>query len=1014
MVRHRTRSRASSRSLLLASLALGALGSSLAACGAGDDGTGGSGFGGGGPELRPGDTCFPPTSGSRIRFEPSRVFVPACSGDDCVTRTVNVIFDPDVCSSIPLTFASSDASVVAAPAADTFDLYKQVVTLQVGGGSAPGRATLTATAPAGKADADTTVSGELEVVVLDAEVPACTGTADGLLDAGTTLRGDGDLEGASLSLPAGADAPNQGSFLWSVQPFDASIACADDVVPEGYVALGPAVTFGPESGSFQRDLPLSVPINPARLPKGARLRHLQLAYSGPAFGAPRAVPVGDVQLRELAGGGWAVSFVAPRLGTYQAVVRADAGTSTFSRRMTHRAAIGVSMGGGGTSLFGMRHHDKFDVLAPLGGPVDWTWMLHHIERNHMAGFRPIAPGTQLADIQLEATLCQDDSQCQPDETCLGKTDSAEGRCVLLPEPEAPYEHPSTFNHWWLEFPRTGTGGRFPRDEYAQIFRDLALGFGNPNGDNLEPGAEHLPAGVRLADPSVQGDHTEGECVVWVDPLDGPNKAEQEAIANSCPAERCANTLTLQNYFDDEYNPDGTFPVITFCDGSPQKEELSPYANTWTPQGNDYPLEVGLAVDYNGNGVRDELEPVIRAGHEPWSDVGEDGLASVDEPGYQAGVNDDPAGDDYHPQYNPTGTERDMRWQTGEPFLDVGLDGVPGTPQQPAGGWQQPGDGYDVGEGDGKFTVARGLQRFWDSDPHSIVRRTTPSVPAGELDDDALRRIDLWTDGGTRDLFNFAVAAQHLAGTFAARGRVTNYFTGFHQLPGLDPDNPADYAPGRAVWEDVPGIIMQRYGKNEPNELDVEAGSGQHVGTVPEIASRLQSALYFIGSRWAQPDLMTQVEDSAQDPAPGLPDCEYLGNCTFDFTSSFGREGVVTVSLPPGYAHAKQQDRRYPVIYMLHGYGQTPEDLAAAIVFLKNWMNAPNEGAASRLPKAILVYVDGRCRLGPTGKAECIRGGFYADSPRAEGMKNESWWLELMDYVDANYRTMPESQVEWTE
>ena len=30
-----------------------------------------------------------------------------------------------------------------------------------------------------------------------------------------------------------------------------------------------------------------------------------------------------------------------------------------------------------------------DVLAPLGGPVDWTWLLNYIENNHLGGFRPI-------------------------------------------------------------------------------------------------------------------------------------------------------------------------------------------------------------------------------------------------------------------------------------------------------------------------------------------------------------------------------------------------------------------------------------------------------------------------------------------------------------------------------------------------------------------------------------------------------------------------------------------------
>jgi hypothetical protein len=709
-----------------------------------------------------------------------------------------------------------------------------------------------------------------------------------------------------------------------------------------------------------------------------------------------------------------VTFKAPRLGTYQAVVMRDAGTKSFKRRITHRAVIGVSMGGGGTAMFGLRHHDLFDVLAPLGGPVDWTWMLDNIEKNHLGGFRPIKPGTKLGDLQLTATACTTKADCKPDETCLGPQGLPPGKCVLMPVAAEPYAHPQRFNTWWYEYPRAGNGGTFARDEYTQIFRDLGLMFGNPNGQNLSPGAENLPAGVSPTDKSVVGDHPGDECKVWVEPLDGPDHDKQAEIAQNCPTERCKHTLTLQGYFDDEYNPDGTFPVITVCDGAPQDQTLTPYANTWSPNGNGVPLEVGLAVDYNGNGVRDELEPIIRAGHEPWYDDGVDQTPSAKEPGYQAGVNDDPAGDDYDPQYNPTGTEGDHRRQPEEKFDDVGLDGVKGTKQQPPGGWAKPGDGYDVGEGDGKFTVSNGLQRFWDYDSHSVVRQTTSSVPGGPLDDAALSRIDLWTDGGTRDLFNFDVDAQHLAGAFAARGRDVSYLTDFTQAPGLDPKQENLYEPEKVVWDDLTGIVFQRYGKIDPTQNDIDMGSGQHVGTVYEIASRLQSALYFIGSRWPEPELRTQVENSNDDAADAATNCEVIGNCTFNFTSKDGRTGPVGITLPPGYAHRLQQDRHYPVVYMLHGYGQKPEDLEAAIVFLRNWMNSPTKSGASRLPKAILVYVDGRCRVGPTGKAECIRGSFFTDSVRKDGVKDEQWWLELMDYVDQHYRTMGESLVDWTQ
>lgn len=292
--------------------------------------------------------------------------------------------------------------------------------------------------------------------------------------------------------------------------------------------------------------------------------------------------------------------------------------------------------------------------------------------------------------------------------------------------------------------------------------------------------------------------------------------------------------------------------------------------------------------------------------------------------------------------------------------------------------------------------------------------TKEPPPGGELTDDALKRLDVWTDGGTRDLFNFMVDAQHLAGAYGSRGRPVTYFSDFTQQPGLDPSKPIDFVPARVNYDDVPGIVLQRYGKIDPTADDVESGSGQHVGTANEVIARLQGALYFIGSRWPEPELRTLVLDSNDDPAPGAKDCEVTGGCTFEFKSSTGRVGPVGVSLPPGYAHKSQQERRYPVIYLLHGYGQEPQDLVAATALLRTWMNAPTDSMESRLPKAILVYVDGRCRIGPDGKAECIRGTFFGQSPLQSGAKTEDWWLELMQYVDENYRTMGESETTWVE
>ena len=491
--------------------------------------------------------------------------------------------------------------------------------------------------------------------------------------------------------------------------------------------------------------------------------------------------------------------------------------------------------------------------------------------------------------------------------------------------------------------------------------------------------------------------------MWVDPISGdPNEAKEQELAKDCPIERCKHTLTLHNYYDDEFNPKGTFPVITVCDGSPQDPSLTPYANTWKPTGNDNPLELALAVDYNGNGVRDENEPIIRDGHEPFDDVGTDGLADKDEPGYKAGVNDDPDGDDYNPQYNPGGTEGNWRYDQGEPYKDYGLDGVQGTASSP----------YDYGEGNGKFDMAPGRHTFLERDSRSIIEQLPIANQPQKLDDKALQRIDLWTDGGTRDLFNFGVDAQALMGSLAERGRVVHYYTSWDRIPGQPWGSPNQYQAGITDWQDVPGGVLLRYGKIDPTAVDIQDGSGQHVGTADDIARRLQSALYYIGSRW--PDAPhTLDESSALDADPNAPQCEVNGSCDFEFTDSLGRKGPVSVNLPPGYANVHSKNKRYPVIFLLHGYGQTPADLKAAIVFLQNWMNGPADSSEMRLPKAIMVYVDGRCRPGAK-EAECIRGTFFTDSVRPNGPKMEVWFNELMNEIDKRYRTMGPSDIQWTE
>jgi hypothetical protein len=707
-----------------------------------------------------------------------------------------------------------------------------------------------------------------------------------------------------------------------------------------------------------------------------------------------------------------LQFESPWFGTYQAAVAADAGTVQFTRHLTHRAVLGISMGGGGAGIFGMRHHDQFDLLAPLGGNSDLTWLVWYFEQYKFAGcFSAFDPN------------CKTPPNGYPMNEVLAHTED--------------------FDHWFFQ-PGQGTGGSFSRGDWTQILEDFSIMGGNPNGQNGDPAIPFMVVGPKSADPFVHGNVTNTDCSITIDPI-GPNnddspamqaqeaktEMQQQATQNACLASRCDPKnawVAKTGFYDGQYNPQGKLPVISFCDGSPQNGALSPYADTWTPvpAGSGVPSNLTLAVDLNGNGMRDLGEPVIRQGEEPYDDTGTDGKADAQEPGYDAVNNPDPDQDDYDFQLNPNGTENDHVWEQGEPFQDVGLDGVPNTPQQSNGG-------YDVGEGDGKFTLSTGAQRLFQIDPHSMLHgRSTP--PGGPVDAKALQRLNVWADGGVRDMANFGAVANHLIGAVgsvrAADGtqvKATAFYNNFENLPGADPSQPDQYIAYKVLWNDVPGAAHMRYGNVDATPQMISNGDGQHVGTATQILYRLVTGFYAASSVWPDID-RTLPEDLVSDPNdPNFnaetttvnelgTSCEIKGHCEVYFTGAkTHRTGPLGITLPPGYAIEanRKRDERYPVLFVLHGYGQDPRDLEATAAITANYEADRQRSSATRLGKMIVVYVDGRCRIDPvTNEPECIRGTFYMNSPRSIGghpmAQLDDWFEEVMTYIDKNYRTLPAS------
>ncbi|MDB4964520.1 MAG: hypothetical protein JWN44_209 [Myxococcales bacterium] len=624
-----------------------------------------------------------------------------------------------------------------------------------------------------------------------------------------------------------------------------------------------------------------------------------------------------------------VHFHTPDVATYQVARKTDAGNKA-SRHYTFRAVAGVSMGGVGSSINFWRHPERYDAIGVMGadpGP-DLTYTLGMIHDWFMAGF------------------------CTAD-------DGAAKIGMLCPAARKPLadqlERMSSFESFLYE-KGEGVGLTLRRSLYVRANRDLARALGNAAYYN--PDSPYLPPGVPA---SV---------------LSTPNAA------------LCANPVVLKNFYDKRYNPDGKFDVITFCDGNDSDAVGLGKFDPATPATD--PTQILLAVDVNGNGRRDSGEPVIVQGNEPFSDVGTDGKADADEPGYDAATNPDPNGDDYHYLWNPTGTENNWRYDQGEPFEDNGVDGV----------WSATGgcdamagkpNCYDYGEGNGVFDYVPNAANWRARDPRTNLEK---------LGDADLARLDTWYDAGIRDFFNAQVSTNSLMGALMAKGVPVRSWEGFPSMAGGAPAMEQQFDVNKVDWSGLGRHVYVRYGNPDATDATVEAtGDGRHVGTATQAIHRAQSLLFFLASRFPDGDRALAPVDSSHSRVSGM------------FHSAAGRDSPYTVVLPPGYTQPENATKRYPVVYFMHGYGMDPEGIASLSVIAQNAMVDDRQPDDKRMQKFILVLVDAKCRPGgdvkqaplPTNGDLCEEGTFYTDHPEGTA-KGESELMELQDYIDQNYRT----------
>ncbi len=760
-----------------------------------------------------------------------------------------------------------------------------------------------------------------------------TGTEGMLSDGAPVTVTDGagkDLRGAAIATGPGTTIPSGA----------VSIKCAADIVPAGYVALGPAVTFGADGTWSDRPFFLTLPYKAARLPKNAERRHVRIIAKRDGQTDPFFPLVSNRTLADEDKYASRATFKAGELTTYQVVAKEDAGEPEM-QQFGWRAIVGISMGGNAAMTIGLRHADKFDIIADLGGEPgpSMVYSLQMVSDFLFGGF---------CDADDEAAGRGNIGQLCPNKSTK-KADQF--------EIDADFEHMITQSG-------DGVGLTLKRSLYMKASRDLARALSNPALYN--PDNPYAPPGIDASFFQIDA------------------------------ATRCANPIKLDDFFDREFNPNGTNPVITFCDGGDSATGLGlGVFDPALPQ-ND-PAELILAVDLDNNGKRDAGEPVITNAYEPFSDVGTDGLADKDEPGYDAATNPDPNRDNYHSLRNPLGTENNGTHEDSEPFSDYGLDGTQGTCQ--AGTTPPTGTAgcYDFGEGNGTWDLSPNVKRWYESDV---------MVRLAALSEERRDHMAMWFDAGIRDFLNAGVSANAgVAQAMATYKLPFGVYDGFSILDGGDSEAAYDFE--TIKWPDFPKNGYLRYGNPDATPDQIMMGDGRHVGTGAQIIYRARTAFAWINQRWPDGDL-----DDTLDGGKIIKDLTFTSPTT-------GRANPFGVFLPPGYEKPENANKRYPVVYFLHGYGQEPKDLVdLSSIFALNMIS--ENPIETRFQKYIIVYVDGRCRpnkdgtpVDPTGD-QCEGGTFYLDAPLGGLARMETNMLDLMDYIDQNYRTKAPSMAEVVE
>jgi hypothetical protein len=263
------------------------------------------------------------------------------------------------------------------------------------------------------------------------------------------------------------------------------------------------------------------------------------------------------------------------------------------------------------------------------------------------------------------------------------------------------------------------------------------------------------------------------------------------------------------------------------------------------------------------------------------------------------------------------------------------------------------------------------------------------------------------DAGVRDFLNSGQISNRLFAAFterlAARGDAPRLFADFPNLPTSGDTGGFSVAYFDASREALGQVSYLQYGDPAicPSS-DSALGDGNHVG--PSVVNRMFSLFAHALSRMPEDDRRVALGgdiSNLDSPNGETSDFAFLDHFVSEAT---GREREFGILLPLDYY--AEPERRYPVVYFLHGQGNSPQQLLGLNVLLLG----PMKESARRdrqmegindMQRSIVVFPDGRCG------DECFTGNFFIDfdGDRRDATRFGSATVELMRVVEQRYRTL---------